>query len=167
MSFSSFWALLKLRKIDLNISPGAFIKILPTWDPRLVLRGLLRGSWLSPAVTWYRLPSWWVPPPESCIWCLVGARSRCRRSHQGYRCWTWAAGCSTGEHLPVTEDIVTRDIYCIVAHRVLGLYVDLISSDNAVLLVVSRGSPVDHHRAGVEGFGPHLPGLPRHWEVGG
>ena len=50
-----------------------------------------------------------------------------------------------------------------VTHRVLGLDVDLICPDHAVLLVIRGRLPVDHHRAGVEGLGGHLQRLPGHW----
>ena len=49
-------------------------------------------------------------------------------------------------------------------HRVLGLDVDLVSSDYAVLLVVRRGFPVHDDCAGVERFGPNVPRLPGHWK---
>ena len=47
--------------------------------------------------------------------------------------------------------------------RVPGLDVDLVSSDDAVLLVVRGRLPVDDHSAGVERFGGHVSRLPRHW----
>ena len=53
--------------------------------------------------------------------------------------------------------------YCLDSYRVFGLYVDLISPDDPILLVIRGRLPVDHHCAGVEWLGRHLKRLSGHW----
>ena len=64
-------------------------------------------------------------------------------------------------NIPLIES--DTELGCSHTDRVPGLDVDLVSSDHTVLLVVRGRFPVDHHGAGVEGFGGHVSGFSRHW----